>query len=85
MTDEELAEIEEWFRVGTIYGFTKQGSVEAAGKAHSLIAEVRRLKAENRALQSRLDLAEGRVEGMRKVSLEYIGRLPPSIFTEDDL
>lgn len=54
MSDEELAEIEEWFRIGTIYGFTKQGSVEAAGKAHSLIAEVRRLKAENENLQGEL-------------------------------
>lgn len=55
MSDEELAEIEEWFRIGTIYGFTKQGSVEAAGKAHSLIAEVRRLKGENEKMKTTLE------------------------------
>ena len=32
-----------------------------------LIAEVRRLKTENRAMQSRLDIAEGRVDGMKNL------------------
>lgn len=51
MTDEELAEIEKeiasWIFSRRIVG-------------ERLIAEVRRLKRENRALQLRLDLAEGR-------------------------
>lgn len=38
---------------------------------NNLIVEVRRLKAE--------------LKKRPNVSLEYIGRLPPSIFTEDDL
>lgn len=42
-----------------------------AEKIARLIAEVRRLKAE--------------LKKRPNVSLEYIGRLPPSIFTEDDL
>lgn len=39
----------------------------APSDVRSLIAEVRRLKAENRAMQSRLDIAEGRVEGMKNL------------------
>lgn len=82
MTDEELAEIENENGRRFKADLTCCGSYNDTAK---LIAEVRRLKGENRALQSKLDLAEGRVEGMRKVSLEYIGKMPPSIFTEDDL
>jgi hypothetical protein len=59
MTDEELAEIE--------------GMIPYSGESYlryavrKLIAEVRRLQRENRAMQSRLDIAEGRVEGMKNL------------------
>lgn len=68
MTDEELAELEEW--------------AKRLWPAHSLmpwfeklIAEVRRQRAENRAMQSRLDIAEGRVEGMREEIENLAGEL----------
>ena len=80
MSDEELGGIE-----AAAKRLGERGMPNVASDLLKLIAEVRRLKAENRALQSRLDLAEGRVEGIRKVSLEYIGKMPPSVFTEDDL
>lgn len=59
MTDDELAEYER--RVAS-WTFSRRTVVER------LIAEVRRQRAENRAMQSRLDIAEGRVEGMREES-----------------
>lgn len=59
MTDEELTEIEE------VIPYSGESYLRYV--VRKLIAEVRRLKAENRALQSRLDIAEGRVEGMKNL------------------
>lgn len=58
MTDEELAEIEE------VISYSGESYLRYV--VRKLIAEVRRQRAENRAMQSRLDIAEGRVEGMRE-------------------
>ena len=61
MTDEELKGMEAAARrLGEI------GLPNVAFDLMRLIAEVWRLNAENRALQSRLDLAECRVEGMKR-------------------
>lgn len=54
MTDEELAEYEEWFKIGIECGFSTMGSQEATRKASRLIAEVRRLKRENEDLKHKL-------------------------------
>lgn len=58
MDEKELAEIEEWAnRLWPIHSLMPWFK--------KLLAEVRRLKAENRAMQSRLDIAEG-IEVLRE-------------------
>jgi len=51
MTDVELAEIKAFFKRGRMGGFTTSGSKDAIEKAGRLIAEVRRLRAENEGLE----------------------------------
>lgn len=70
MTDEEIAEIEMKAKMNK-----RLFHSPAADDILRLIAEVRRLKAENRAMQSRLDIAEGRVEGMREEIENLAGEL----------
>lgn len=68
MDEKELAEIEEWAnRLWPIHSLMPWFK--------KLLAEVRRLKAENRAMQSRLDIAEGRVGGMREEIENLAGEL----------
>lgn len=72
MDDDELLVIQEWNdkRWKQFGGKDKEYFV-----VRDLIAEVRRQRAENRAMQSRLDIAEGRVEGMREEIENLAGEL----------
>lgn len=73
MTDDELAEIQNRVNAAFLVNIKNASGPDSLvldwkdTTILSLIAEVRRQRDENRAMQSRLDIAEGRVEGMKNL------------------